>query len=327
MTSMATAEQLKALIRSHLSEDAERFTTVALQVAAHEAQQGHVSLANEIRQLVDQARREQRGHGLGELPVELQGLVRTEMPHAPLSSLVLPHETIGRIGRVVHEYLQRAKLKRHGLTPRRKILLIGPPGTGKTLTARVLAHQLKLPLHTVLVDRLASRFMGETGAKLRQVFELIEKSEGIFFFDEFDAIGGCRGLPNDVGEMRRVLTALLQFIEQDHSDGLIMAATNTPDLLDRALYRRFDDVLYYNLPDPTAQKRLISNTLGTFIPKRFAWKTVLGGSAGLSSAEIVLACRDAIKRAVLEDRLVIAPTDLLDALRDRAPHDRSSVED
>lgn len=324
---MPTAEQVKALIRSHLSHDSERFTTVALQVAAHEAQHGHVAFANEIRQMVDRARREQRTRVPTELPVELLGLVRTEMPHAPLSALVLPLEATDRLARILHEYLQRALLKRHGLLPRRKILLIGPPGTGKTLTARVLAHQLKLPLHTVLVDRLASRFMGETGARLRQVFELLERSEGVYFFDEFDAIGGSRGLPNDVGEMRRVLTALLQFIEEDQSDGLIVAATNSPDLLDRALYRRFDDVLYYNHPDAPARKRLITNTVAMFLPKRFAWEAVIAACTGLSSAEIVLACRDAVKRAVLDARSTIVATDLIDAFRDRSPPGISQVEE
>lgn len=323
---MATAEQLKALIGSHWSDDPERFVTLALQVAAYEAQQGHSTLAHEIRQLVDRTGRERRAQLSARLPDELQGLVRTEMPHAPLAALVLPEATTERIGRIVHEYLQRAKLKRHGLAPRRKVLLIGPPGTGKTLTARVLAHQLKLPLHTVLVDKLVSRFMGETSAKLRQVFELIEKSDGVYLFDEFDSIGGGRDLLNDVGEMRRVITSLLQFIEQDNSDGLIVAATNSPDLLDRALYRRFDDVLYYDLPDEPARRRLVANTLGVFLPQRFPWKSVLTASADLSGAEIVQACRDAIKTAVLADRPAIITTDLVRALGERFTHSSACQE-
>ena len=117
-----------------------------------------------------------------------------------------------RIERIVHEYRQQDKLKQHALAHRRKILLIGPPGTGKTMTARVLAHELRLPLHTVQVDRMVTKFMGETAAKLRQVFDLIQQEPGVYLFDEFDAIGGERTLDSDVGEMRRVLSALLQFI-------------------------------------------------------------------------------------------------------------------
>jgi SpoVK/Ycf46/Vps4 family AAA+-type ATPase len=181
-------------------------------------------------------------------------------------------------------------------------MFIGPPGTGKTMTTRVLAHELRLPLYTVQVDRLVTKFMGETSAKLRQIFDLIQNEPGVYLFDEFDAIGGERSLENDVGEMRRVLNAFLQFIDQDTSDSVIVVATNNPKLLDRALFRRFDDVLYYELPDEKSRQRLISNILCAYMVKKFAWKTVLAVSAGLSHAEIDQACRDSIKESILTNK-------------------------
>ncbi|NQU10234.1 ATP-binding protein [bacterium] len=315
---MATAEQIKSLIRSHWSEDQERFYTVALQVAAHEAEQGHGALALEIRDLVDRARRESAGSVVVDFPPELQGLVRLETFEAPLSSLVLPPPLIDRILRIIHEYRQREKLHLHALGHRRKILLTGPPGTGKTFTARVLAHELRLPLQTVQVDKLVTKFMGETSAKLRLTFDLIQRREGVYFFDEFDAIAGGRTFENDVGEMRRVLNALLQFIEQDRSDSLILAATNSPGLLDRALFRRFDDVLNYDLPGEDDRKRLVANILGAFTPKPFAWSRVLAISKGLSQAEIDIACRDALKRAVLDDTQHVTALTVADALKERS---------
>ena len=144
-------------------------------------------------------------------------------------------------------------------------MLIGSPGTGKTMTAKALAKELHLQLHTIQVDRLVTKFMGETSAKLRQIFDLIQEEHGVYLFDEFDAIGGDRSNDNDVGEMRRVLNSFLQFIEQDTSDSLIIAATNNPKLLDHALFRRFDDVLYYEKPDADQRKALIANVLGTFM--------------------------------------------------------------
>ncbi len=313
---MATAEQLKALIRSHLSDDAERFYTIALQVAAHEAQQGHGALALDIRELVDKARRE-RGPRILKFPVDLRGLVFSEEPDTPRSALVIPESLSDRVQRIVHEYRQQQKLKLHGLAHRRKVLLVGPPGTGKTMTARVLAHELRLPLHTVQVDKLVTKFMGETSAKLRQIFELIQQEPGVYLFDEFDAIGGERMLENDVAEMRRVLNAFLQFIEQDSSDSLIVAATNSPKLLDRALYRRFDDVLYYALPEEADRKRLMQNVLGTFLAPKFAWAAVLRQSARLSHAEIDTACRDAIKRAILADKTKVTAGALRQSLAER----------
>ncbi len=233
---MATAEQIKSLIRSHFSDDMERFYTIALQVAAHEARQGHKTLSHEIRDLVDKERRKKRMKVVP-FPRDLKGLVLTEDPETPMTALVLPEDLRERVGRVIHEYRQQAKLKAHGLSHRRKVLLTGSPGDGKTMTARALAKELHIPLHTIQVDRLVTKFMGETGAKLRQIFDLIQEEHGgVYLFDEFDAIGGERSMSNDVGEMRRVLNAFLQFIEQDRSDSLIIAATNTPEIFGQGAF-------------------------------------------------------------------------------------------
>ncbi len=314
---MATAEQIKSLIRSHLSEDDERFYTLALQVAAHEAHQGHGALAHDIREIIDKARRTRGSNTLLKFPQDLAGLVLSQNSDLPLSALVVPEAFKERIQRVIHEFRQQAKLKKHGMSNRRKLLLAGPPGTGKTMTARILSHELRLPLHTIQVDKLVTKFMGETSAKLRQIFDLIRNEPGIYLFDEFDAIAGDRALENDVGEMRRVLNALLQFIEQDSSDSLIIGATNNHGLLDHALFRRFDDVLHYELPDETARQRLIENVLGTF-KGRFTWKTLLAASEGLSQAEIDHACRDAIKQAILSDKAKVETASLIRAFQERS---------
>lgn len=313
---MATAEQMKSLIRSHFSDDPERFFSIALQVAAHEAQQGHGALAHDIRGIVDKARQE-RGAIVLQFPKDLQGLVFLEEPRVPLAAMVITTDLRKRIDRIIHEYRQQQKLKTHGLVNRRKILLIGPPGTGKTMTARVLAHELSLFLSTIQVDRLVTKFMGETSAKLRQIFDLIQQEAGVYLFDEFDAIGGARTMDNDVGEMRRVLNSFLQFIEQDTSDSMIIAATNSPRLLDRALYRRFDDVLFYHLPDEEERKRLIANVLGSFMAPGFRWKAVLDESQGLSHAEVDQACRDAIKLEILDDKQAVNASVLRQMIKER----------
>lgn len=314
--SVATAEQLKSLIKAGLGDDRERFFSSALQVAAHEAGQGHGALAHDIRAIVDQARRT-TGAAIIQFPRDMQGLVLAEDPEFGKSVLVMPAEQRRRIDRIVSEYEQLHKLREFGLSNRRKVLLVGPPGTGKTLTAKVLAHEVRLTLYTIQVDRLVTKFMGETTAKLRQVFDLIQEQPGVYLFDEFDAIAGERSMDNDVGEMRRVLNALLQFIEQDRSDSLIVAASNNPDLLDRALFRRFDDVLYYADPVEAERRQLMENVLGHFAPSRLGWKTLLKDSDGLSHADIDRACRDAIKHAVLDDRRKVTTGDVHAMLLDR----------
>lgn len=314
---MATAEQIKSLIRSHLSDDDDRFYTLALQVAAHEAQQGHGELAHDIRDIVDKSRRTHGGNVLLKFPQEMAGMVYSEKTDTPFSALVLPEQLRDRIERVVHEYRQQGKLKKHGLSNRRKVLLSGPPGTGKTMTARVLAQELRMPLHTIQVDKLVTKFMGETSAKLRQIFDLIRDEAGVYLFDEFDAIGGDRSLDNDVGEMRRVLNALLQFIEQDSSDSMIIGATNNPALLDRALFRRFDDVLNYELPDPIARQHLMENVLGSFKGRKLVWKTLQKEGDGLSHSEIAQACVDAIKLTILGDDNYVEMDRLTKTLREK----------
>jgi len=313
---MATGEQIKSLIRSHFGDDSERFFSIALQVAAHEAQQGHGALAHDIRAIVEKARKENWPVVL-KFPQDLTGLVLSEEPDVPKAALVLPSVMRNRMERIIHEYRQQQKLKTHGLMHRRKIMLVGPPGTGKTMSAQVLAHELRLRLHTIQVDRLVTKFMGETSAKLRQIFDLMQREPGVYLFDEFDAIGGERMLENDVGEMRRVLNSFLQFIEQDTSDSLIVAATNSPKLLDRALFRRFDDVLYFRLPEKEDRKRLAGNVLGSFLAPRFSWRAVLDVSVGLSHAEIDQACRDAIKQAILDNRKKVTSAVLLGMLKER----------
>lgn len=312
---MATAEQIKALIRSHLSNSSEQFISIALQMAAHEARQGHTELAHDIRQIVDNAKSKQAV--IIKFPNELSGLVLTEEPKIPLKALVLNEDLKERIGRIILEFRQKNKLKSYGLTNRRKILLSGEPGTGKTMTAKVLASVLGQPLHTVQMDRLVTKYMGETSAKLRQIFDRMNDIPGVYLFDEFDSIGGERSLDNDVGEMRRVLTAFLQFIENDASDNLIVAATNSPCLLDRALFRRFDDVLHYDLPGAEERSHLIANLLGTFCNKRFPLSKAAETASGLSHAEIDRACRDAIKSAVLSNKSYVTLNSLTKYLKER----------
>jgi len=312
---MATAEQIKSLIRSHLSEQPEQFFTIALQVAAHEAKQGHQSLAHEIRTLVDKAKT--RPARVIPFTPDLDYLVLTSEPKERLGVLVQSDEMRGRIERILREYRQKKKLEKHGLSHRRKLLLAGPPGTGKTLTAAVLAGELGLPLFTIMMDKIVTKFMGETSAKLRQIFDVIQERRGVYLFDEFDAIGGERSRENDVGEMRRVLNAFLQFIERDTSDSLIVAATNNPRILDQALFRRFDDVLHYHLPEKAEIERLIENRLGSFRSKKMQLETSAKIAESLSHAEIAQACDDAIKEMILADRKTVTATLLKQMLHER----------
>ncbi len=312
---MATAEQLKSLIRSHFESDEMRFSTIALQLAAHEARQGHAGVANDIRNLVERS----KSRHLKVVPLhrDLDDLVVASEPTTRMSDIILSESNRHRIERILREYKQRGKLQKHGMENRRKLLLAGPPGTGKTLTASVVAGELALPLFVVLMDKLVTRFMGETGAKLRQIFNSIRERRGVYLFDEFDAIGAERALDNDVGEMRRVLNAFLQLIENDRSESIIVAASNSPTILDHALFRRFDDVLHYRVPTTDQIGQLIRNRLGRFKGPKFPLASAVKCASKLSHAEITNACDDAIKTAILDDRSEVSGPVFIKTIQDR----------
>lgn len=318
---MATASQITALIRSYKDNDKERFIVTALQLVSHEKKLGHTAVAAELQMLIDGIKKQPATAAANVVhfkhSAELSELALASKPDERLAQLVLPEQTENCIKRVLLENRQQAKLRGHGLSPRRKVLLAGPPGTGKTMTARVLAGELHMPLYTVMMDRLITKYMGETSAKLRQIFECIADHRGVYLFDEFDAIGADRGRDNDVGEMRRVLNSFLQLLEQDESLSLIVAATNTSRILDTALFRRFDDVLHFEKPDEDSIISLLRNRLGRYWKSEFDSRAILDRAIGLSHAEIVQSCDDAIKDTIINDKADLDANTLISSVNYR----------
>ncbi len=298
---MATADQIKALIKAHIEHEDDRFKTVVLQIAAYEATRGHETYARELKKYAEKI-----GAPKGNvfrLNQQTPMLLMT-IPSDRLTDLIVSDEILERIERILNEFRNRNKLQKYGLMNRRKILIEGRPGTGKTFTASVIASELDLPLYTVQMDKVVTKFMGETSAKLRQIFDAVSSSTGVYFFDEFDAIGADRGLDNEVGEARRILNSFLQFLEQDESESVIVAATNNQRLLDQALFRRFDDVLHYSMPSRDDIRRLFELRIGAFDRNFIVSEQLLDKASPLSHAEIIRVCDDAIKISILGNSFV-----------------------
>ena len=194
------------------------------------------------------------------------------------------------------------------------------------MTASALAGECHLPLMFVQLHSLITKFLGETAAKLHLVFDAMSETTGVYLFDEFDAIGATRTTRNDVGEIRRVLNSFLQFMERDDSDSIVIAATNLVEMLDPALFRRFDDVIMYGFPTSTMVRELIENRLSAFDISDVAWKKVTTAGKGLSHADISRACDEAAKVAVFADRRSIATELLVTALRSRQSLHRAGRE-
>lgn len=325
---MPAAKQVIALLTGHLEGDAERVYTVALQIAASEARQGHGKTAEALRKLVDAARSGiDRRRVLPKLAVatpiatprgEIEDLVHAGHSDTRLADMTLTEGLRARLDRLVVQQQQRGRLREFNQRPSSRLLLVGPPGSGKTLTASALAGELHLPLFTVRLESVITRFLGESAGKLRLVFNQIAQMRGVYLFDEVDALGGKRGNGNDVGEIRRVLNSFLQFLEEPNAtDSVVVAATNHPELLDRALIRRFDEIIEYGLPDSAGVRAMLEHRLGGMIGRKIVWGDILPLAEGLSQAELARVADEAMKEAILAEKKSVATSDLLVALNAR----------
>ena len=305
---------LTRLLTAHYREDDRAFRKAALALAASESAAGHTRIAEEIRRLVAEMSAAPKRGGLltdivepaGELAEILEGGHRSER----WSDIILTEESRETLARVLRENRARANLERFKVEPRRHLLFFGPPGCGKTLAAAVLAGELGIPLLTVRLAALFSRFLGATANHLRAVFREMPRRPAVYLFDEFDAVAKARGDEQDVGEMRRIVTSFLQLMDADRSTSLVIAATNQAKLLDGAVFRRFDLHVEFPLPTPEQSRLMLELRLGRFTFPPYLISTLVAPSQGLSYAEIAIACDDAIRSMALDHRDALSEEDL-----------------
>lgn len=305
---MAAAEKIKHLITSFAENDERRFYAIAMQIAASEARKGHTNVAQELKKLVDDAKSKRSStavtnilqHPVAKELKEIQDVIEL-VPHTcSLNDMVLVKPVREALERIIREQHKFSVLLQYNLAPRRKLLLTGPPGCGKTMTAEALASELSVPLFSIRLDGLISRYLGETIGKLKQVFTFMNTRRGVYLFDEFDSIGSHRSYGNEVGEIKRVLNSFLLFIEKDRSNSLIIAATNMQESLDKALFRRFDDIIEYPLPGRAEIESLLQRNLRQHEGVHKSELTKLAVKAvGLSFADIRRACDEAIKEKIV----------------------------
>lgn len=202
------------------------------------------------------------------------------------------------------------------MSPRRRLLFHGAPGCGKTLAAAVLAGEMALPLMTVRFDALFSRFLGATAVQLRAIFAEMPRRPGVYLFDEFDSVAKARGDSQDVGEMNRVVTAFLQLVDADMSGSILVAATNHVELLDRAVFRRFDVIVPFDNPTREQIAALLKLRLATVGLSPDAADRLAASAQGWSFADIARAGDDAVRTMALDDRDKITEADVVLALEE-----------
>lgn len=323
---MAASEQIKSLIKSFGQGDEDRFFASAMQIAASEARQGHALFAQELKSLIEDARKNRSLSQLDRGKVinisaqkrELSELLDVFQPRITLADMVLSENIGTRLEKLINEQQKLELLLQHNLSPRRKLLLAGSPGTGKTMAAQAIAGELGIPVFIIRLDGILSKFMGESIAKLRMIFDLMPQQRAVYLFDEFDSIGSKRHQGHDVGEIKRILNSFLINIDRDNSNSIIIAATNLPEVLDTALFRRFDDILNFPLPDIADTTLAVSKYTANFsFDRKASQNELMEAAQGLNFSEIAKACEETIKEMILSNGKKLRKDILLESLKKR----------
>lgn len=307
---MAHGRLLRQLIRAGVGASSDEFHDVAEQVIRDERQKKHHLLANDLeRILYGESSGESKSlfsTSLAEVPTDRERqlpLLEIREPVRSFSDIVLSDENKHVLERVLQEQGRRDTLGMYGLKPITRLLFCGPPGCGKTLAAEVLATELGLPLVMIRFDAVVSSLLGETASNLRKVFDYLAAGRYVALFDEFDAIAKNREDPAEHGELLRVVNAFLQMMDAYRGNSLLVAASNHEGLLDKALWRRFDEVLFYRRPTADEVPTLITVKLrGIRTDFEEDSGCLREQFAGMAHADIERVLIRAIKQMILSGR-------------------------
>ncbi len=319
---MTQADHIKALLQAHLTRDDLGFREAAQGLVDDEARKGHRLLARDLRRLLDGGNSRvstlQRPIQIPEVPVDEERglpLASVEMPEGGLETVVLPDAVRETLRLLVEDVRAREEFAAWGLPPKRKVLFFGPPGCGKTVTARALAGELGVPLLYVRFDTLISSYLGETAANLRRLFDFAAARPWVVLLDEFDAVGKSRDDPSEHGELKRVISSLLQLMDGMTGPSLMIAATNHEHMLDPALWRRFDEIARFDTPDQHQRLAQLRKFLGGFGHHESDLRRLAGDTDGLTGSDLERVTVEAVKQAILGGRRELDLDDLLASLR------------
>ncbi|MGJ5818581.1 AAA family ATPase [Paludibaculum fermentans] len=319
-----TSESIRKLLLAHFEGDAEGFRAAAREYINEERRKNHQVVARDLERLLASYNGLSvvRGsNGLAPLPGASRDVPKDKERDVPLvemfepvrrlDDLVFDERTRKTLDRIVDENRQADLLKTYGARPANRILFCGPPGCGKTVSAEAVAAELYLPLALVRFDAVVSSYLGETAANLRKVFDFARSRPMVVLFDEFDAIGKDRASLEEHGEIKRVVNSFLQILDGFRSETVAIAATNHQGLLDLALWRRFDEVVFFDLPDAARIEDLLLRNLRQIgVHPATNLHDLSATLVGLSHADVERIARDAVKDMLLNEPGPVTPAAL-----------------
>jgi SpoVK/Ycf46/Vps4 family AAA+-type ATPase len=296
---MARSDLLISLVKAGRQTADPRFRSIVEAIIAEERSKQHTALADQLAAALlngahVQAPQPSGLNVVGDLLYELA-------PERSLDSLVLPRLVREELGRLLEEHHRAELLRSYGMAPRHRILLVGPPGNGKTSLAHGLAHDLMVPLLAVRYEGLIGSYLGETASRLRKVFDYARQRACVLFLDEFDTVGKERGDIHETGEIKRVVSTLLLQMDQLPAHVIIVTATNHAELLDRAVWRRFEVRLQLPAPKPGEAAEFLSRLFANLqLASGYQTSALARHLKGATYSEIEDLFRDIARRLVLE---------------------------
>lgn len=315
------------LFRSIEGDKEDDIVKVAEKIIEEEKKKGHLKLAEKLKEILAKNVNVHAGFKkeLKTLLPEGTHIPTDKRNNIPLASLIdrenLRHEMIlpknveETIQRIEKEYVARERLAHFGLKPRQKILFYGASGCGKSMSAERIAWNIGLPFLKVRFEAIISSYLGESASNLKRLFESLKNYPCVLLLDEFDFIAKARSTGHDVGEMHRVVNVLLNLLEDYNAPGLLIATTNLEGAIDKALFRRFDEIIEMPKPGKEEILRLLKSTLSSInVSKTIGWSVIATKMKGFSAALTVKVANDAAKNAVIQDSKIVDESHLLKAL-------------
>lgn len=305
---MASGEDLISIFKAFKENNHVEFTKVAYEIIEEEKRKNHYLLANKLENIlftndtVCSLKGNKKNFINKQIPTDKESgfeLLEIKFPKKDFNSILLNDINIEKIKRVLNEFNNKEILETYNLYPKTRILFCGPPGTGKTITAEAISNVLGIPMLYTRFDSIISSFLGETATNLRKVFDFANGGEWVLFFDEFDSIAKSRDISNEHGELKRVVNSFLQLIDNAPKNKLIIAATNYEKLIDKALWRRFDEIIFFDNPSENDIQIMIKKMFAKYHKKDFNFEENAKKLVGLSYADIERICMNTIKEMVL----------------------------